>query len=57
MDLTEKDKEEPSRKRRETRKVLDPVRIAGKKRRNNDDRILEEDYKNVLIDNPTTATG
>ncbi|XP_048544814.1 disease resistance protein RGA5-like isoform X4 [Triticum urartu] len=56
MDLTEKDKEEPSRKRRETRKVLDPVRIAGKKRRNNDDRILEEDYKNVLIDNPTTAT-
>uniref|UniRef100_M8D0F0 B3 domain-containing protein n=1 Tax=Aegilops tauschii TaxID=37682 RepID=M8D0F0_AEGTA len=56
MDLTEKDKEEPARKRRETGQVLDPVRIVGKKRRNNDDGILEEDCKNVLLDDPTTAT-
>lgn len=51
MDLMEKGKEEP------TRQVLDPIRIAGKKRKKDDDGILEEDYKSFLLDNPTTVTG
>lgn len=44
------DKEEP------TRQVLDSIRTAGKKRKKEDDGILEEDYKSFLLDYPTTVT-
>ncbi|KAI4974309.1 hypothetical protein ZWY2020_047589 [Hordeum vulgare] len=50
MDLMEMDKEEP------TRQVLDSIRTAGKKRKKEDDGILEEDYKSFLLDYPTTVT-
>ncbi|KAI4986714.1 hypothetical protein ZWY2020_019344 [Hordeum vulgare] len=65
MDLTEKDKEEPTRKRRGARKLLDPVRTVGKKKKKRKrkslvlkaaERVLEEDCNSVLFDDPTTAT-
>ncbi|KAE8796915.1 B3 domain-containing protein [Hordeum vulgare] len=68
MDLTEKDKEEPTRKRRGARKLLDPVRTVGKKKKKEKkrkrkslvlkaaERVLEEDCNSVLFDDPTTAT-
>nr|UBY07470.1 NBS-LRR disease resistance protein [Dasypyrum villosum] len=59
MDL---DKEELTRKRRGARKLLDPVKIVGKKRKRKllvlkaAERVLEEDCNSVLFDDPTTAT-